>query len=452
MNSAAALHPSTPCNEALAIWFDQHKAYIRGGTPRTYRQYITTLSNFFCAKPLTEIGVTEVRAYQAWRSQTCVATRVNAELSALQMTMKEADLWAPVAKLYRPLPVPKTKVRQNMSEVEERRFLQVALDPKMPRRLLAGHCLVVMANTSMGFGELRHLRRQDVFLTDDPPFVEVNGGNKNDYRLRSIPLNFLALRSMRWIVKRWEKLGGREVDHYILPHHARRKPEERLQSGHAGAGPIFIEPMGHIYRAARGILHDAGLGHLDPYDMRSHAITKLLSNPEVSDQMYTEIVGHVGNAMKRRYSKQRMENKRGAMDAMCRKQIDLCEQQAEGEILARKQQVESEVRVPLGLPENKTPEWPEQTSMPQLQIPNIEHPSIQAEIDRRVALALEARRGTARMPERLLRRRLIRRRRSASNANGEHMGPIQRPSTLNVISFPGNSSPERQTGPLSGGR
>jgi hypothetical protein len=45
---------------------------------------------------------------------------------------------------------------------------------------------------------------------------------------------------------------------------------------------------------------------------RSHAITKLLSNPEVSDQMYTEIVGHVGNPMKRRYSKQRKENKRGA--------------------------------------------------------------------------------------------------------------------------------------------
>ena len=109
--------------------------------------------------------------------------------------------------------------------------------------------------------------------------------------------------------------------------------------------------MAHIYRAARGILKDAGLPHLDPYDMRSHAITKLLSNPEVSDQMYTEIVGHVGNAMKRRYSKQRMEKKRGAMDAMCRTQIDLCEQQAEYEVLARKQQVESEVRTLLGLPE-----------------------------------------------------------------------------------------------------
>ena len=52
--------PSTPCNHALTIWFEQHKAYIRAGTVRTYRQYITTLSNFFHAKCLAEIGVTEV--------------------------------------------------------------------------------------------------------------------------------------------------------------------------------------------------------------------------------------------------------------------------------------------------------------------------------------------------------------------------------------------------------
>ena len=40
MNSTLALQvlPSTPCDQALAIWFDQHKAYIRGGTVRTYRQ------------------------------------------------------------------------------------------------------------------------------------------------------------------------------------------------------------------------------------------------------------------------------------------------------------------------------------------------------------------------------------------------------------------------------
>jgi integrase len=441
MNSTVALDPSTPCDQALAIWFDQHKTYIRGGTVRTYRQYISTLANFFHAKPRAEIGVTEVRAYQAWRSQTCCTTRVNAELSALQMTMKEADLWTPIAKLYRPLPVPKTKVRQNMSEEEECRLLKVALDPKKPRRLLAGHCLVVMANTSMGFGELRHLRSQDVFLTEDPPFVEVNGGTKNDFRIRSIPLNFLALRSMRFIVKRWEGMGGSDPEQFILPHHARKSTDERAQPGHAGAGPIFDELMGHIYRAARGILKDAGLAHLDPYDMRPHAITRLLSDPNVSDQMYTEIVGHVGDAMKRRYSKQRMEKKRGAMDAMCRTQIDLCEQQAESEVLARKQQIEFEVRTSLGLPDKPVlaeaiAEGVEQITTPQ--IPNIEHPSIQAEIDRRVALALENRRGASRVSERLLRKRLIRRRRSVSCSNGEHVAPIRRPSAPNVVSFPGH--------------
>jgi hypothetical protein len=201
-----------------------------------------TLANFFHAKPLAEIDVTEVRAYQAWRSQTCCSTRVNAGLSALQMTMKEADLRAPIAKLYRPLPVPKTKTRQNMSEEEQRRLLKVALDPKMPRRLLAGHCLVVMASTSMGFGELRHLRRQDVFLTEDPPFVEVNGGTKNDFRIRSIPLNFLALRSMRFIVKRWEGMGGSEPEHYILPITQDAQRRKRLSLVMPAPGPSLPSP------------------------------------------------------------------------------------------------------------------------------------------------------------------------------------------------------------------
>jgi integrase len=436
MNSNTTLDSSTPCNEALASWFDQHRTYIRGATPRTYLQYVKTLSEFFGAKPLSGIGVREVRAYQKWRSQTCVANRVNAELSALQMCMKEADLWAHVAKLYRPLPVPKTKVRQNMSEEEEKRLLAVAFDK--PRRRLAGHCLIIMANTSMGFGELRHLRRCDVFLTDDPPFVEVNGGTKNDYRIRSIPLNFLALKSMRWIIRRWEDLGGSDPEHYILPHHARRTTQEKAQRGHAGAGPIFTEPLGHIYRAAKAILKDAGLGHLDPYDMRSHAITKLLSNPEVSDQLYTEIVGHVGNAMKRRYSKQRMEKKRGAMDAMCLTQLDLCEQQAESEVPARKQQVQSEVRISVGLREKEEPERSEQASIPQGQVPNFENPAMQAEIDRRVALALETRRGKFRTPEMPLNRRLTRRRRLAVSGTREHLEARSGTSAANVISFPGH--------------
>ena len=61
--------------------------------------------------------------------------------------------------------------------------------------------------------------------------------------------------------------------------------------------------------------------------------------------MYTEIVG---NATKRRYSKQRMELKRGAMEALCRSR-SIYEQQAESEVQVRKQQVESAVRDSFGL-------------------------------------------------------------------------------------------------------
>jgi hypothetical protein len=158
--------------------------------------------------------------------------------------------------------------------------------------------------------------------------------------------------------------------------------------------------------------------------------------------MYTEIVGHVGDAMKRRYSKQLMEKKRGAMDTMCRTQIDLCEQQAELEVLARKQQVESEVRTSLRLPEKPVlgevrAECSEHNPTPQRQVPNIEHPSIQAEIDRRVALALKDSRGTSRASERFLRKKLIRRRRSAGSANREQVGPMHPPSAADVLLFPG---------------
>src|ERR1700728_3110227 len=118
---------SMPCDQALSAWLEQHLPYIRGATPRIYRQYIKVLAEFFKQKPVGEIRLADVRAFQEWRKQRCGASRVNAELCALKMTMQEADLWEPIAKLYRPLPVPKKKVRQNMSEEEEHRLLKIAL-------------------------------------------------------------------------------------------------------------------------------------------------------------------------------------------------------------------------------------------------------------------------------------------------------------------------------------
>ena len=282
---------STKFSIAAEGWLSQHQAYIKPRTVRSYQQYVKTLRAFFGETPLRDIGIDEVRRYQKWRQERAGATRTNAECSALQMILKESNLWDHIARLYRPLPLPKKKARKSLSAEQEARLLEEVAKAG-PRRKLAGHCLIVMAFTSMGFGELRHLKREDVFLNEEVPHVTVNGGTKNDYRIRAIPLNSIALASMRWIMKRWEDLGGTEPDQYILPHHATRTEEQKAGKGHKRKSPpLFDEPMGHIYRGAREVLKSAGLPDYHPYDMRSHCITKLLSDPKVSDQACIEIRG-----------------------------------------------------------------------------------------------------------------------------------------------------------------
>jgi len=301
----------TPFSAAAQIWLTDHSAYIKPGTLRVYRQYAKTLTEFLDDIPIRDIHIGNIRAYQRERQLRACPQRINAEVIAVLVpVLKEVGLWHRISDVYRPLPVPKKKVRKNMSEEEERRFLAVALDAGHPKRLLAGHCMVIMANTGMGFGELRHLKREDVTLDVDKPFVTVNPeGAKNDFRVRTIPLNWIALRSMRWILLRWANLGGKNPTDYILPHHGVRTEHEKADRSHRTSSADFSRPITGIYRAGNEILKEAGLEHLKLYDMRSHFATKLLSDPGVSDQMFKELFGHTTQNMRDRYSAQRMEKK-----------------------------------------------------------------------------------------------------------------------------------------------
>jgi integrase len=312
------LKPDSPFSTAAQIWLQDHSPYIKPGTLRVYKQYAKTLTQFLGDIPLQAIHIGNVRAYQRERQARACGQRINAEVIAvLCPVLKEVGLWHRMSDVYRPLPVPKKKVRQNMSEEEERRFLAVALDSSKPKRLMAGHCLVIMANTGMGFGELRHLKREDVTLDVDKPFVTVNPeGAKNDFRVRTIPLNWLALRSMRWILLRWKNLGGREPTQYILPHHGKRTAHEKADPSHRTSCADFAHPITGIYRAGNEILKEAGLEHLKLYDMRSHFATKLLSDPNVSDQMFKELFGHTTQDMRNRYSAQRIEKKSAAVERL----------------------------------------------------------------------------------------------------------------------------------------
>jgi hypothetical protein len=79
----------------------------------------------------------------------------------------------------------------------------------------------------------------------------------------------------------------------------------------------------------------------------------------------------------------------------------------------------------------------EQASVPQGQVPNFENSAMQAEIDRRVALAMETRRAKFRTPERPLSRRLTRSRRLAMSGTRERLEARSGHLAPNVVSFPG---------------
>ena len=179
---------------------------------------------------------------------------------------------------------------------------------------------------------------------------------------------------MRWIVKRWEHLGGCDPDHFVLPHMARKTEEQRENRNHHRSRPIFHEPMLTIRNAARKILNEAGLQHLDMYDCRSHFATKIMEDPDVSESEAGEWIGHskVAKEMNRRYFAPKMKK---MVKAVAKVAVD-------------------PEPVPQQQPGSQPPQSePSPALSPALAVALAENPLqslIQAEIERQVAQALQA--------------------------------------------------------------
>lgn len=293
---------SLPFPRAAELWLEQHKRYIKPNTLRNYLAAIKLLHGCLGDVLVKDIHIGHIRAYQAERGKIAGPYLLNSEVGVLQMILKEARCWKPLADLYKPLRVPKRRGGHSISADEERILREVAFS--RPKWRHAAHCMLVMLSTTMGFGELRHVRRRDVDMRRR--CIVVRDGAKNDYRDRTIPMNAAAYDSMCWILERWEGLGGSRDDQFILPHRP-RIPQ----------GPWLLdEPMLAITTAFNRIRVEAGLPKFRVYDCRVQAITKLLSNPAVHPQVSKEIAGHISQAMQDRYSIQQYDTKLAALEAL----------------------------------------------------------------------------------------------------------------------------------------
>ena len=303
---------SLPFCEAAAIWLESHRPHIGKGTVRDYEQCIRTLTGFFAALSLREIHIGHFEQYQRARAagvepwnRVAGPSRINHELNTLSQILNRAGLWAPLAVHYHPLPLPRPKVGCALVPDEESKLFRIAASN--PRWKLAYWCSLLTANTTAGPGEIRHLRVRDVSL--DPPQIHINEGVKNEYRIRMIPLNEPAAWALSQIIKRARELGSVEPDHYILPHRAR--------NGDRGFDPW--RPISSWRGSWDKLREAAGMPHLRMYDLRHHAITRLLEDEDVSERTVIEIAGHVSRAMLERYSHIRMNTKRQAVDALAKK-------------------------------------------------------------------------------------------------------------------------------------
>jgi integrase len=307
---------------AAEEWYGIHSRYIRERTQLDYRQCIGTLDKFFHGITLRQIHIGHLREYQSWRSKPFTDQsapesnhrgagnhRINKELNCLTLILREANLWEPIEKLYKRLPVSLEGSGQSMSNDDQEELLAIALSPDHPKWNLAGHCVRIMLRSGVGFGELRKVRRKEVLLDESIPILNVMMGAKNGVRIRTIPLTPQAVESVRWILERWKSKGGDDPEQFILPG----------KDGKQGAYNLY-KPMGSIQSAWASIRKCWGKNKsLRIYDCRVTAVTNVLDSGEVSLRASESLFGHVSQAMQKRYYKPQREVLRNVVDVLERK-------------------------------------------------------------------------------------------------------------------------------------
>lgn len=293
---------------AAELWLEAKAQTVGARTAWDYKHYIRALSRFFSELRLQEIHIGHIVEYRKGRQVTAGAARINHEVQTLGQILDMAGLWKPIERVYKPMRLPKTGPGQALLEVEAEHLFNVA--SRKSRWRLAYLCELISANTTCGPGEIKNLRLRDIDLQDGT--IYVLGGAKNDNRIRTIPLNTDALWAMEQLLEMAEAKGSVLPEHYLLPHRAHQK----------GMQPDPTRPMGSWKKGWYAIRAEAAKKYpklltVRMYDIRHHAITTLLENPNISEQTAKDIAGHgVSSKLLERYSHIRLAKKRAALEAV----------------------------------------------------------------------------------------------------------------------------------------
>jgi integrase len=145
----------------------------------------------------------------------------------------------------------------------------------------------------------------DVNLEEATIRINSEGAN-NQERVRVLPLNEEALWAVKLLLARAQECGSTEPEHYLIPFRVKRNSYDPTRPSKG-------------WRSAFEAVLSAADTQFRQYDLRHTAITRLLENPEISEETVIAMAGHVSQRMLKRYSHVRIEAKRAAVQALRRK-------------------------------------------------------------------------------------------------------------------------------------
>jgi integrase len=307
---------TSPLYEAPKAWLESREPHLSAKTIHEYNLNIKTLSKTVWSEPvlgfnsfgvmrLTDVSHDHIRAYQRMRMNQCGPFTINHECSVLQQMLKRVGLWAEIEANYQPLPLPKDKAGRALTDAESKRLFEAAASNKNWQA--AYLAATISVNTTAGPKEIYTLRLKDIDLEKRTMQVQPEG-SKNVHRTRVIPLNDEALSAVKMALARAHELGSYAPDHYLFPF---RIGGNRHKSSY--------DPARHqtTFKTAWNKLKAAaGIKHFRMYDLRHTAVTRMLENPECSEETVEAIAGHISREMKKRYSHVRIAAMRQAVASM----------------------------------------------------------------------------------------------------------------------------------------
>jgi integrase len=297
--------------QACYAFLESRKPFLHWRTYKDYRYCVKWLAEFFGTKRLPEITAEHIRKYQRHRLERCGPHMINHETSILGQLLRRIGTWEKVGLGFQPLSLPKKGPGRCISDDEERRLLRAGASN--PRWEACYMFALLSLHTTMGPGEAMSLRRGDIDLEKNILRIGPEGA-KNSGRIRTIPLNEIAIRVCREALSVAEKKGSILPEHYLFPFRKYR-----------GSGPDHYDPTRHcttFKTAWTEILKVAGIEKLRLYDLRHSAITRLCENPANAEEVIEAIAGHLTHDMKKNYSHVRVEARRAALAGLVPERLD----------------------------------------------------------------------------------------------------------------------------------